>query len=212
MARISTGFLTLLPDAIGLKRLLQSMAMLDAILCPEWEFRYYSFNAHWSEGEALGSMRDGQGDDFFAAFSRAGSFLKGFVHDAPAAQRDVSRGVLIEEISPEFAEYLSEPAFKIDETTFCIWRRHSDSAWQASSAWLSSGDDGSEQLLSPLDGSPETYKVWAEDYYEREVDVGAVASVYAHERLTDGLVRSLSPDLDLRELAADIREIGYPAA
>ena len=156
MARISTNSLTLLPDATALKRLLQSMAMLDAILCPEWEFRYYSFNAHWSEGEQLGSMRDGQGDDFFALFNRTGCFLKGFVHDAPAAQRDVSLDALIEEISPEFAECLSEPAFKIDETTFCIWRRYSDSAWQVSSGWLDSGDDGSEQLLSALDGSPQT--------------------------------------------------------
>ena len=45
--KISTRNLEGLPDVTRLKRLLQSLAMLDAILMPEWEYRYYSFNAHW---------------------------------------------------------------------------------------------------------------------------------------------------------------------
>jgi hypothetical protein len=36
--------------------------MLDAIVCPEWEHRYYSFNANWAADEVMGSMRDGSGD------------------------------------------------------------------------------------------------------------------------------------------------------
>ena len=34
------------------------MAMLDAILSPEWDCRYYSFNAGWSPDEQMGSMRE----------------------------------------------------------------------------------------------------------------------------------------------------------
>ena len=41
---ISTRDLKLLPDIDVLRRAIQSIAMLDAILSPEWEFRYYSFN------------------------------------------------------------------------------------------------------------------------------------------------------------------------
>src|SRR5438105_3956555 len=82
-AMISTRDLSLLPDVDGLRRTLQSMAMLDAILCPEWEFRYYSFNAAWDAGEQMGSMRNGSGDNFFAHFSPAGCWLKGFAHDYP---------------------------------------------------------------------------------------------------------------------------------
>jgi hypothetical protein len=51
------------------------MAMLDAILCPEWRFRWYSFNARWAEGERMGSMRNGHGDSFFAPFDGHGCFL-----------------------------------------------------------------------------------------------------------------------------------------
>ena len=64
--KITTENLDGLPDVARLKRLLQSMAMLDAILMPEWEYRYYSFNALWGEGEMMGSMRDGAGDEFLA--------------------------------------------------------------------------------------------------------------------------------------------------
>src|SRR5690349_3975316 len=65
-AMISTRDLSRLPDVDALRRLLQNMAMLDAILSPEWEYRYYSFNSKWARGEQMGSMRDGCGDDFFA--------------------------------------------------------------------------------------------------------------------------------------------------
>ena len=66
---ISTRDLSFLPDVEQLRRLLQSMAMLDAILCPEWDLRYYSFNARWADGEQMGSMRDGCGDDLFVHFA-----------------------------------------------------------------------------------------------------------------------------------------------
>jgi hypothetical protein len=80
---ISTRDLSGLPDIDALKRLMQSMAMLDAIMCPEWQYRLYSFNSKWAKGEQMGSMRDGQGDDLFALFTKDGCFLKGFAHEAP---------------------------------------------------------------------------------------------------------------------------------
>jgi hypothetical protein len=74
---ISTRHLEGLPDVLGLRRLLQSMAMLDAIVEPKPEYRYYSFNAHWAQGEMMGSMNNGSGDEFFALFTGHGAFLKG---------------------------------------------------------------------------------------------------------------------------------------
>jgi hypothetical protein len=37
--------------------------MLDAILYPEWEYRY-SFDAEWGPEEELALMRNGSGDDY----------------------------------------------------------------------------------------------------------------------------------------------------
>jgi hypothetical protein len=214
---ISTRDLAMLPDVGGLRRLLQSMAMLDAILCPDWQGRYYSFNAGWSAAEQMGSMRDGCGDDFFAHFGPAGCWLKGFAHEAPMSpfREQPPRpwpGVL-DDVPAEFAGCLAEPAFETRVATFCIWRRHADPAWRVGQVAFPAGHpdpDGSGGLLSALDGRPETYRAWAADYYEREVDLAGVEHVYRHRPLTPGVVALLNPDMSWEELAADIGEIGYP--
>ncbi len=43
---ISTRDLTSLPNVDDLRQLLQSLAMLDAILSPDWDGRYYSFKSN----------------------------------------------------------------------------------------------------------------------------------------------------------------------
>lgn len=67
-----------LPDIEDLRKLTQSLAMLDAIMSPEWEYRYYSFNSKWGEGEMMASMRNGSGDEYFILFDSHGAILKGF--------------------------------------------------------------------------------------------------------------------------------------
>jgi len=69
--------------------------------------------------------------------------------------------------------------------------------------------EGSEFLLSPLDGRPGTYREWAADYYEREVSLSAVEHVNQHRALTAEVVALLNPEASLEELAADASEIGY---
>jgi hypothetical protein len=61
---ISTRSLSLLEIDL-LKSHLQSFAVLDSILSPEWEFRYYSFNSDWDENTSLASIRNGSGDHVF---------------------------------------------------------------------------------------------------------------------------------------------------
>lgn len=62
-----------LPDIEDLRKLTQSLAMLDAIMSPEWEYRYYSFNSKWGEGEMMASMRNGSGDEYFILFDSHGA-------------------------------------------------------------------------------------------------------------------------------------------
>lgn len=71
-----------LPDVRGFTRLTQSLAALDAVLSPDWEYRYYSFNAAWSDGEMMASMRDGCGDLWFAWISSVGVALHGLAHES----------------------------------------------------------------------------------------------------------------------------------
>ena len=68
------------PAPNELKRRARDFAMLDAILSPEWEYRYYSFNSQWSEGKEMASIRNGSGDEVFLLFTGGGCILKVFDH------------------------------------------------------------------------------------------------------------------------------------
>jgi hypothetical protein len=208
--------LATLPDIESLRELSQSLAVLDAIMSPEWESRYYSFNSKWGEGQMMASMRDGSGDEYFILFNHHGTIIKGFAHESPMSPYGIETekpwpGVL-EDVPDEFKDFLSEPAFSIEDTTFCIWRRHTDSSWQVGKIDYPEVDDpdGSEALLHMLDGKPSTYKEFAEEYYERAIDLAAVKYVYHHKPLTDKIIHLLNADVSKEDLKPDIEEIGYP--
>ena len=81
---ISTRNLSILGSLATVERVAQSIALLDAILSPEWQYRFFSFNAGWDSArhERMASMRDGSGDEYFAVFSPVGGILKGFAHES----------------------------------------------------------------------------------------------------------------------------------
>lgn len=216
---ISTRDLSLLPDVDALRRLMQSLAMLDAILSREWEYRYFSFNHRWSAGEQMGSMRDGQGGHYFALFNAAGCWLKGFDPRAPmsSAVNNHSKAVagMFDGVPAEFQACIAEPAFVANETTFCIWRRYGEREWQRGPVRSPAGEedqDGSVRLLRHLDGQPQTYREWATEYYQRDVSLNAVRSIFAHSPLTPLLVTELNPETCISELIDDADVIGYPLA
>ena len=213
---ISTRDLSRLPGIVDLRRLTQSLAILDAIIEREWDYRYYSFNCKWDVGEQMASMRNGTGDAWFCVFATTGAWLKGFDHESvmsPWHREPVSvwPGVL-DDIPTVFAPFLREPAFSIEETTFCIWRRPDDAVWQRGSIEFPPGDDpdGSAYLLQNLDGQPESYQAWSKDYYERDVDLSAVRWIYEHKPLNADVVRVLNAEINVSELLEDAEEIGYP--
>jgi hypothetical protein len=65
-----------LPDIPVVRDRSRSLAMLDAILSPQWEYRYYSFNGSWGPAQELASMRNGSGDDYAVVFSPAGAWVR----------------------------------------------------------------------------------------------------------------------------------------
>ena len=84
-SRISTRDLSRLGNLSLVERVSQSIAVLDAILSPEWDYRFFSFNSEWDPAnrERMASMKDGSGDEYFAVFSPLGGILKGFAHECP---------------------------------------------------------------------------------------------------------------------------------
>jgi hypothetical protein len=213
---ISTRNLTGLPTIETLGKLTQSLATLDAILMPEWDNRYYSFNSKWAENEQMASMRNGQGDGWYCGFGLVGVFLKGFDHESEMSpwRTEIPKvwpGVL-DAVPDAFKSFATEPAFSMEDTTFCLWRGIQDAQWNAGKISFPAGDDpdGSAWMLAILDGNPNTYKSWAEDYYACPVSLSAVQQIYEHAPLTAELVQELNATIKLAALLADASEIGYP--
>jgi hypothetical protein len=212
---ISTRDLSGLPDIPGFRRLTRALAMLDAILSPEWEHRYYSFNSQWADGEMLASMRNGSGDHWFALLTSAGVALHGLAHEYPTFRDNSPWPGIFDSLPRDFhANFLNEPAFDTANSTFCIWRRATDDAWSCGAVHLPPGDDpdGSAWLLEILAGEPEQYVQFVAEYYERDIDLSDVVAIYRHVPLTEPLVKRLNPKVGLESLAGDMAEIGYPEA
>jgi hypothetical protein len=218
MTHPSTRTLDALPAIDDLVRLTKSLAMLDAVLCPEWEYRYYSFDSAWGAGEMMASMRNGSGDDYFILFNKEGAAIKGFDHESPMSpwrtKPPSAWPGIYEGLPQEFSSFRNEPAFSMDSVTFCIWRTRADGAWRRGPVAFPEGPDpdGSAWMLAILDARAETYKAFAEDYYEMEIPLQAVQQIYDQAPLTAELVKMLNAEVSLDALQKDMTQIGYPHA
>ncbi|MFG2884895.1 hypothetical protein ACGFYV_21835 [Streptomyces sp. NPDC048297] len=210
-----------LPDIAIVREHCRSMAILEAVLSPEWANRCHSFNDHWSEAESMASMRNGSGDEYSIVFSTAGAYVRGFDHESPMspyAEDGPWPGVL-DDVPDVFRPCVEEPAFSDEEgmplITVCMWRETGDDDWRTGTIDFpeegTEDPDGAGYLFQLLvDRSPEAFQRWAEDYYETPVQLGAVRHVFSSGPLTEGVVSALNPEITLADLAEDIAEIGYP--
>ena len=99
MSKPSTRNLSAIPAPEKLEKLCQTLAMLDAILSPDWQYRYYSFNKNWdtAKGLRMAPMRNGSGDEYYILLSPHGTAIKGYAHEYPmAAPGQPPAGVLSE--------------------------------------------------------------------------------------------------------------------
>lgn len=217
----SAELLAALPAIDRLRELLRALAVLDAVMSEEWESRYFSFDPAWSDGEQMGSMRNGSGDDWFCWFGPPGAAIVGFDHESGMSPYRVDPPELwpglLDGVPEAFrAPVLEEVAFEISDSTFVIWREEGDATWQAAAVEAPEGEDpdGSEGLLEPLvaDDPAKRYVAFAEAYYEVEIDADAVAAIHRGEPLTAALVARLNPERDATAALAEVAAMGYPTA
>ncbi|MGW4801370.1 hypothetical protein ACWEPC_54005, partial [Nonomuraea sp. NPDC004297] len=161
----------LLPDIPKLRDLCRSMAVLEAILSPEWSSRYHSFDTSWGPGEEMASMRDGSGDEYSIVFSAAGAYIRGFAHESamsPYGNNGPWPGVL-DSVPEVFRDCVQERAFHDEDgvpvVTACLWRAAHDDRWWAGEIDYPDGvsePDGAADLFARLvDPSPEAFRRFA---------------------------------------------------
>jgi hypothetical protein len=205
----------LLPDVPAIQQRARGLAMLEAIVCPEWEGRYYSYNCKWGVGEEMASMRNGQGDEWFLLIGTFGAGIKGLGHQSQLAGDAELLSEVRRCIPGTFASFLKEPAFSWDWMSFCYWRSPQDRVWSRvmhPRADHRSLEDGSAEFLSLLHEPPAAYVAFAEWYYECALPLAAVEAVYRNEPLTEHTVRALNPEVSLATITADAAEVGYVLA
>jgi hypothetical protein len=218
------GLIRTLPDIPTVRDRSRAMAMLDAVLSPEWEYRYFSFDSQWSPGVEVASMRDGSGNDYSIVFSSAGVFARGFDHESPMTPYRATPLALwpglFETVPGVFQTFAAEPAFVDPEgtarATVCFWREAADSVWRCGEVEIDDAvredADGADWLFAVLAaGTAEAYLAFAQEYYELTPDLPAIQHVYDLKPLTESIVSSLNPEASLVDFAQDIAAIGYPS-
>jgi hypothetical protein len=202
------------PDLRTLGNRAMALAMLDAIICPEFQYRYFSYDANWGDDEQVAVMRNGDGDHWFLHISKSGAALKGYVQELP---RGEARAMAIEvqrRVPEQFRAFLHEPAFAMDAVSYFYWRRASDLAWSKvdhPDPALAQWSDGSEDFLSILLAPASCYYDYATDYFECEPPLASIEHIYALAPLTAAIVKSLNPQMTLAQARAAAEAIGYPA-
>lgn len=216
MNSISTKNLENLSGINDLKRLLQSLAVLDLIMSPEWEDRYYSFDSHWGESEMMGSMRNGSGDSFNALFDSNGCFFKGFAHESPLSswrEGNLEKWKeILEKVPNIFSSAVSEPAFDMDSISFCFWRANDDVSWHCDSPETDEAEDpdGSAFVLECVNGNPSIYQDFVGEYYEEDIPLSPIRHIYSHAVITQDIIDLLNPEVKLEFIQDGLLEIGYP--
>lgn len=199
MSKPSTENLNLITNPGSLQKLCKAICAIEAIISPEWEYRYYSYQKDWSETGEFCEMRNGQGDQMLILFSNDGICINGFAIESEmngwktihteekksfieklfgskkepktALIQEIPNGI-VNELPKVFSEFIYGEPVKSIGTTFCIWNTKTDTKWNIGKINLPKDGykDGSSDLLELLDGKPITYKKWAEEYYEEEFE------------------------------------------
>jgi hypothetical protein len=188
-----------LPSIEEVKKISQGLALVDAILMPEWEYRYFSFNSNWdgNRSEMMASMRDGSGSEYFINFTEGGVAGK-----VLSDEQLSDASAFLVHVPDSFTGFKNEPAFSLDNATFFFWRERDSSAWEASPS-----DLASYPLLGFLVGGIAGYLDWAESYYEKSIDHDVLKDVFTSLTININQLSILNPDLTLEDLEEDLKEI-----
>lgn len=213
------------PEAAVLKAVSQSLAVLDMIVEPKWESRYYSYAVRaWDGAAELASMRNGSGDEYSIVFLPDGAvYVRGFAHESPmspAVNDEELYPGLIDGLPERFLRWVTEPAFMFDgvsDITSCLWTVTGEAgSWeQGTVPAIGAHDDesGGKELFALLTRpAPSQYVAFAGDYYEVDLDEAAVADIYAHQPLDIGLATRINPGRALADMLSELKATGYPAA
>lgn len=199
-----------LPSPSAIRDGIRFAAMIDTVLCAEAYLRHYTFQPTWSDGVSLAKYNNGCGDDMFVFTRGPEAVIKGFDHESPVspyAQQEYGIWPNIYDGLPKaLSELLDDVEVDRELVTFCTW--YVNDAWNIGPIEFPNGeDDGAAYLLETIPYSADDYSKWANDYYEIELNVDVIRSIYEGREIDFDTVRSLNPDRNPDSVLAELAGI-----
>lgn len=188
-----------LPSIEEVKQIAQGLALIDAIIMPQWESRYFSFNCNWDgQGEEMmASMKNGEGAEYFIHFTCEGVVGKVLYENPLSNPREH-----LDVVPEKFRAFKNEPAFSNNNASLFFWREANHNSWQASPDKLKQ-----YPLLGFLQGGAAAYKKFAENYYERKINIKVVEKIFETLTVTTEQLAVLNSEIGLDDLEEDLQEI-----
>ncbi|WP_405828020.1 hypothetical protein [Streptomyces sp. NBC_01176] len=213
---IGTGGVMLLAKTLTVTGIgnCRPLAILDVILSPDWEGRYYCMSAGWADGEEMTSMRNESGAEYSIVFSAAEVYVRGFDHESPMSPygtaacpgREWSTKSLIAQAFRRGA-VLHRRGRRPCRDGLLVAVGHGRPVAPRDDRFppRAVDPDGATGLFGLLtDRSPEAFQPFTEDCYDVPAGLAAVRHVHALRPLSRQLVSSLNPAVSLAGLAQDV--------
>lgn len=206
---LSTKDLSALPNVRRLKNFCKGLAALDIIMLEEeWSFiRHYSYNPVWRKGKEAFFATDGSDQSMLVMFTPEGCVINGVdseLYDWEEKLPNIDE--LTEGIPPVLKKLMHSREVKKMKSTFCVWTEDGVT-WKCNPI---NGKDASEDLLSIIDGNPQTYVEYGK-WHSADLPLDVVRQLCEGVPLTKEMVTALNPKRnEWEEIKAGLEEIGYP--
>lgn len=207
---LSTKDLSGLPSAEHLKSFCKGLAALDIIMIEEeWSFiRHYTYNPSWKKGKEAFFATDGGEQSMIIMFTQKGCVISGVDTELYDWEKELPHVAdLTDGMPPVLQKLMSCREVKKMKSTFCIWTEDG-ATWHCNPM---NSEDASKDLLSKIDGNPQTYVEYGKWFYLADLPLDAVCQLADGVPVTKEIVVSLNPKRnEWEEIKVGLNKIGYP--
>ena len=171
---ISTKDLSGLPNAERLKNFCKGLAALDIIMVEEeWSFiRHYTYNPAWRKGKEAFFATDGSDQSMIVMFAPEGCVINGVDSELYDWEEKLPRiEDLTDGMPPALQKLMGSREVKKMKSTFCVWTEDG-STWHCNPM---DGEDASKDLLSTIDGNPQSYVDYGKWFYPADLPLESCA-------------------------------------
>lgn len=206
---LSTKDLSTLPDVGRLKNFCKGLAALDIIMLEEeWSFiRHYTYNPTWRKGKEAFFATDGSDQSMIVMFAPEGCVINGVDSELYDWEKKLPNiEDLTEGIPSSLQKLMNSREVKKMKSTFCVWTEDG-TTWNCNPI---NGKDASEDLLSMIDGNPQTYVEYGK-WHSADLPLEVVGQLCEGVPLTKEMILALNPKRsEWDEIKAGLDRIGYP--